>query len=309
MNRVQHDAVELRDAMKGLGTNEGKLIKVLASVPEPVHMQAVRGTYDDRFRRNLLKDLESETSGYFREGLMAIVRGPLEQDVFLLNKGIAGLGTKESFLNDVLLGRTNADINAIKSAYQQFYRRDLVSDVRNDLSMKTERLFEFVLSAQRAEEAAPVIPQEVDHAVTELHRATEGTKLGVDQVTVCQILSSRSSGQLRVINHAFSQKYRRSLDEVLKKEFSGHMEDALRLMLARAVDPVKSDADQLEESMKGMGTKDELLVSRVVRCHWDRARMQQVKAAYHRFYKQDLAQRIRGETRGDYEKLMVACVG
>lgn len=309
MNRVQAESVELRDAMKGFGTNEAKLIRVLAQVPGPLHMQALRFTYEDRFRRNLLKDIESETSGYFRDGLMAIVRGPLEQDVFLLNKGITGLGTKESLLDDVLLGRTNADINAIKTLYPQLYRRDLLSDVRGDLSMKTERLFDFVLAARRAEESAPVLPQEVDHAVSELHRATQGTNLGTDQVTVCQILSSRSSGQLRAINQAFGQKYRRSLDEVLRSEFSGHMQDALRLMLARAVDPVKSDADQLEESMRGMGTKDELLVNRVVRCHWDRAHMQQVKNAYRQFYKQDLASRIRGETRGDYEKLMVACVG
>jgi annexin A7/11 len=42
--------------------------------------------------------------------------------------------------------------------------------------------------------------------------------------------------------------------------------------------------------------------------HWNRDRLQQCKGAYNHYYKQDLAQRIKKETSGDYEKLMVACV-
>lgn len=69
------------------------------------------------------------------------------------------------------------------------------------------------------------------------------------------------------------------------------------------------DAILLEDAMAGAGTKDNLLVNRVVRVHWDRNHMQQVKGAYqHRFHK-SLTQRIRGETSGDYEKLMCACLG
>jgi annexin A7/11 len=60
--------------------------------------------------------------------------------------------------------------------------------------------------------------------------------------------------------------------------------------------------------MHGLGTKDELLINRVVRFHWDRAYMAQVAAAYQRKFGRSLVTRIKGETRGDYEKLMVACV-
>ncbi|KAK5011395.1 hypothetical protein LTR28_003459 [Elasticomyces elasticus] len=75
------------------------------------------------------------------------------------------------------------------------------------------------------------------------------------------------------------------------------MEDVLLFMLGSAEDKAKHDAGQLEAAMKGMGTKDDLLVNRV-----------QCKAAYRHFYKQELYKRIQGETRGDYERLMVACV-
>jgi annexin A7/11 len=86
------------------------------------------------------------------------------------------------------------------------------------------------------------------------------------------------------------------------------MEDALRLLLHRATNRPEAEAVRLEEAMAGMGTKDELLVQRVVRCHWDRNFMNQVSNAYKQVYKKDLIKRIEGETRGDYEKLLVACV-
>jgi annexin A7/11 len=86
------------------------------------------------------------------------------------------------------------------------------------------------------------------------------------------------------------------------------MEDALRLLVARATNRAEAEAIRLEESMAGLGTKDNLLVQRVVRCHWNQQFMNAVSAEFKRVVKKDLVKRIEGETRGDYEKLMVACV-
>ncbi|KXS98770.1 hypothetical protein AC578_9042 [Pseudocercospora eumusae] len=300
-------ADDCRAAMKGFGTDETKLIQVLASLG-PLEIEALKQTYQQRHRRDLMKDVHGETSGYFREGLEAIIRGPLRQDCHVINEAIKGIGTKESALDDVMLSRSNADMNAIKAQYQQEYGRTLESDVKNDLSMKTERMYEMVMAARRNEESAPVIPQQIDQDVKEIYGATEG-RTGTDQMTVCSILTSRSNGQIRAISQAYQQKYHKSLEDVIKKEFSGHMKDALLFMVGAATDPAKHDADLLEDSMKGFGTKDVALVRRVIMIHWDKQRLQQAKAAYKHFYKRDLAERIKSETSGDYKKLMVVCVG
>lgn len=295
--------------MKGFGTNEKKLIQVLSTVPDPQHMEKIRRTYDDRFRRSLVNDLHSETSSWFREGVTAIARGPLMQDAYLVDRAVKGLGTKESLLDDVCLGRSNADLHAIKACYQQMFRKDMVKEVRDDLSLKTEKLYDYVLSAQRAEESAPCIPHEIDQKVDRLQQATDGTKMGTNQDVVCQILAFSSDGQIRAINTRYNEKYRESLDSVLSRAFSGHMRSALRLMLARAADKVKSDAEDLEGAMKGLGTKDELLINRLVRVHWNREHLRQVNVAYSRFFKRSLADRVKGETSGDYGRLAVALCG
>ncbi|KAK5452211.1 hypothetical protein LTS15_007276 [Exophiala xenobiotica] len=305
---ASRDADALRAAMKGFGTDENALIRILAK-PDPLQMALLKNTFNQRHRRDLEKDIRSETSKYFREGLVALVQGPLMHDVHSVHEAIKGLGTKESVLNDVLLGRSNADMRAIKQAYQETYKRALETDVKGDLSMKTERLFSMVMAATRNEESAPVVPHELERDVTELHRAMDA-RVGTDQVTVCSILSNRSDGQIRALAHHWQQKYHNSLEKVIESEFSGHMEDALLLMVRRACDRIMSDAVQLEDAMAGFGTKDVLLVQRVVRVHWDRAHLDQVKRAYTHRYKKDLIQRVKGEIHTDkhYEALMVACL-
>jgi annexin A7/11 len=133
-------------------------------------------------------------------------------------------------------------------------------------------------------------------------------KMGTDELQVCAIISSANTAQLRAMAQAYHTRYQRSLEECIRKEFSGHMEDALLYMVRKAVDPAKHDADLLEGAMAGAGTKDTALVRRIIMVHWNRDRLQQCKGAYRHYYKQDLVQRIKSETGGDYQKLMMACV-
>ena len=87
------------------------------------------------------------------------------------------------------------------------------------------------------------------------------------------------------------------------------MERALLQQLRTGTDRVMRDAQLLEDAMAGMGTQDRLLLNRAVRAHWDRAHLQQVKAAYRQRFHQDLGARIRGETSGDYERALLAVIG
>ncbi|KAK8124983.1 uncharacterized protein PG998_000742 [Apiospora kogelbergensis] len=282
----------LQRAMKGFGTNEQLLIDVL-HMKDPLQVEALKPAF---FRLDGRKTLEGairdETGSWFQKGLVAIVQGPLLHDCHLLYDAMKGLGTNEKVLNDVLLSRSNADMQAIKGKFQQVFSVSLESMVKDDLSMKTERHFLI----------------EIDRDVDAIYDATEGM-VGTDEMKVCSILSTRNDNQIRAIAHTYERKYKRRLEDVIRKEFSGHMEDALLYQLRHASDKYMHAAALLEDSMAGLGTKDHLLVSRVIRYHWDREMMANVKGAYKQRYKESLYKRIKGETSGDYRRLMLACVG
>ena len=212
---ASHDAEILHRAMKGFATDERAVIGVL-SKKDPLQVALLKDTFHRHYGKTLQSLLESETSGYFRDCLVALVRGPLSQDVYNAYRAVDGLGTKETLLNDVVLSRSNADLKAIKHEYTRVYRRSLEKDVRDDLSMKTGKLFDFVLAAQRTEESAPILGSQIDHHVTELYRATQG-RAGTDQLAVCQIFASRSEGQLRTIAQGYEKRYGSSLEQVVEK--------------------------------------------------------------------------------------------
>ncbi|PWY89458.1 Annexin [Aspergillus sclerotioniger CBS 115572] len=304
MGDFRPQADQLRRAMKGFGTDEKALIQILARL-NPLEMAAVRSTYTQHIRRDLYKDVKSETSGYFRRGLLAIIDGPLQYDVACVREAVEGIGTKEWLLNDILLSRSNADLNAIKTAYEQTYNRSLQKDVADDLSFKTQSLFSMVLRATRHEESAPLDPQIIEAEAKSLHSAT-AARIVNNVEEVCGIFARASDNELRAINQAFQIRYNTDLTKHIEKEFSGHMEDALLHMLRTALDPAMYDAEQLEECMKGMGTKDEKLVTRIVRLHWNPKHMDQVKRAYRHRYQKELIDRVKGETSRDYQRLMVA---
>ena len=60
--------------------------------------------------------------------------------------------------------------------------------------------------------------------------------------------------------------------------------------------------------MAGLGTKDNQLIYRLVRTHWDKRRMEAVKDAYKRRYGKTLEARVRGETSGVYRDLLVELI-
>ena len=299
-------ANEVRAAMKGMGTDNKTLIRVLAKL-DPLQIAGLRQAYTSRIKRDLEKDIKKETSGNYEEALLAIVRGPLLHDVHCIKKAIKGVGTHEHMLSDVLVGRSNADMRAIKVAYHQTFGNDMVSDVLGDLSMDTKRHFEIIMAATRNEESSLLYPQQLEQDVNAFHDATEG-KIGTANLRVCEMLTNRSGGQIRAIAQQYQQRFKKPLDAVIRSEFSGHMEYTLLLQLARAADPAMSDATQLEDAMKGMGTKDDLLIQRVVRAHWNHQYLEQVKGAYRHKYHTALLDRVRGEASGNYRELLEKCL-
>ncbi|KAF2085550.1 Annexin [Saccharata proteae CBS 121410] len=299
----------LRKAMKGMGTNEKQLISILSQM-DPYQIASVKQIYNQRFIRDLIHDLTKETSGDFRDALLAVTRGPCQQDAHILYTAMKGMGTKESDLNDVLCARSNAEVRAIGAEYHRQYGHTLESDLRGDLSAETERLFVMLAAGNRNEESAPVIQQNIEQMTTELMNGLGSGPVGTGKnlAAVNAVMTRASDNELRAINHTFHSRYHTPLATHIGSRLSGHMRSALLLILARAMDRPRSDAEMLEDAMKGPGTHDRHLIDRVTRAHWDRGYMGAVRAAYQKLYNKDLVKRIQGETRGDYERLLVAMV-
>jgi hypothetical protein len=162
------------------------------------------------------------------------------------------------------------------------------------------------MALQGARDESPTVnPHAIQSDLTLLSTSTRGP--GTDEIAFLSLFLTRSSSHLFALSSAYPsspQARHKSLADLIKAEFSGHMRDGL-LFIARGYEAggrEKRAAEMLEESMKGMGTKDERLIWRVVRGHWTRGfgEWEGTKRAYRGIYGKELVDRIHGDTSGDY---------
>ncbi|ONK61337.1 uncharacterized protein A4U43_C08F28820 [Asparagus officinalis] len=73
-NPAKYFAKLLRKSMKGLGTNDTMLIRVVVSRTE-IDMQYIKAEYQKKYKKALSAAIHSETSGHYRAFLLALV-GP-----------------------------------------------------------------------------------------------------------------------------------------------------------------------------------------------------------------------------------------
>ncbi|KHJ83291.1 Annexin [Oesophagostomum dentatum] len=124
---ANQDAETLRKAMKGLGTNNSKVISVICGRTNRQRQEIARA-FKVMYGKDLINDLKSELSGDFEDLILALM------------EPAAGLGTKESLLIEIMTSRTNQQIAEIREAYKQLYHKELEEDIAGDTSGSFQRL-------------------------------------------------------------------------------------------------------------------------------------------------------------------------
>ncbi|KAG4087345.1 Annexin [Neocallimastix lanati (nom. inval.)] len=302
-DEVSSACKKLRNAMKGFGTDEDALISVLGRYP-PIQMNQICLGYKSNYGKTLESEVDSETSGNFGKLCVALSKSILDFDVYCLHEAIAGIGTDEDCLIEILVGRTNADIQAITTAYKQKYHNSLEKDIKGDTSGYFERLLVALVQGNRDETNTNY---DVKADVEALYKAGEG-RMGTDESAFISLLCSRSDTHLRKVFDRYQQKYGHSVEKAVKNEFSGDVKKALVNLVKSITNRNEFIAEQFEDSMKGFGTKDNKLIRLTVR-YRDPQIIEPIKQAYKTMFGKSLKKRIDGDTSGDYRKLLLTCIG
>jgi len=295
-------AHKLNKAMKGLGTKEKDLISILGRYP-PLQMNQIIIEYERKYGRTLIYDVIKDTSGNFGKLCQALSMPIIDFDVKCIHDAIDGVGTDLSSLIEILVGRTNNDIKALSAEYQKVYKKNIVDEIKGETSGTSKQLFKTLLQGERDES---MMPGNVEGDTEALYKAGEG-KLGTKESVFIDILCKRSDNHLRQVFDCYNQKYGHPFEKAISNEFSGDIEKILLKLVASIRNKAEYIADRFEKSMKGLGTKDEKLIRLVVR-HRAPYIIGPIKEAYKNKYNKTLADRIKGETSGDYRKLLLECI-
>ena len=254
-----------------------------------------------QFNRDLIKDLKSELSGKFEDATLALFQDTVSYDCWSLKKAMKGLGTDEDTLIEILATRPNYYINNIKKRYHEMYGKSLDQDLSSELSGDLKKVILTLSLANRSENPNPDRGACNDKA-DQLYRAGE-KRLGTNEKVFYDILTKSSPQELVLIDKIYQQNHKHGLLKAIDNEFSGNMKKLLKTSVYCSINPSEYFATRVNYAIKGIGTKDTLLIRILVTR--DELDMPQIKEAYKRLYKKDMVKDIESDTSGDYKRLLV----
>ncbi|XP_048667941.1 annexin A5 isoform X3 [Marmota marmota marmota] len=267
-------------------------------------------------------------------------------DAETLRKAMKGLGTDEESILTLLTSRSNAQRQEIAEAFKTLFGRDLLDDLKSELTGKFEKLIVALMKPSRLYDAY------------ELKHALKGA--GTKEKVLTEIIASRTPEELRAIKQVYEEEYGSSLEDDVVGDTSGYYQRMLVVLLQANRDPdagideaqVEQDAQALFQAgelkwgtdeekfitifgtrsvshlrrvksirsipaylaetlyyaMKGAGTDDHTLIRVVVsRSEID---LFNIRKEFRKNFATSLYSMIKGDTSGDYKKaLLLLCGG
>ena len=300
MSTPEKDAEALRNAMKGAGTDENAIIKLVANRTN-AQRQKIKLFYKSSYGRDLVEDLKKELSGNFEDAVIALFYDPVEYDCYLLRKAMKGLGTDEDTLIEIIATRPNWMIKAINKKYQEMYKKNLQKDVESETSGTFKRLLVSLLQGNRSENTHPNQEERTKNA-KELYEAGE-KNWGTDESMFNKIFCVRAPLEFAAICKAYHKLTGHTILQAIDKEFSGDSKKLLTAIVYDVISPSEFFATRVNKAVKGWGTNDNMLIRVLVTR--DEIDMPQIKQYYKQLYGKDMLEDVKNDTSGDYKNLLI----
>ncbi|KAM3874299.1 annexin A4 [Diretmus argenteus] len=300
----EDDVQKLREAMKGIGTDEAAITEILAR-RTIAQRQRIKEAYKQSVGKDIAEDLNSELSGNYQKVVLGLLMLAPVYDAYELRNAIKGAGTEEACLIDILASRTTAEIGTITSFYKKEYGVTLEDDVCGDTSGMFQRVLVSLLTGGRDES------QTVDKALAaqdakDIYEAGEA-RWGTDEVKFLTVLCARNRNHLLQVFDEYQKISGRDIEDSIKREMSGCLEDVFLAIVKCLRNKPAFFAERLYKSMKGLGTTDSVLIRiMVARAEID---MLDIKAEFLKMYGKTLYSFIKGDTSGDYRKALLDLCG
>ncbi|XP_068062042.1 annexin A6 isoform X2 [Anomalospiza imberbis] len=273
-SKAEYFAERLYKAMKGLGTRDNTLIRIMVSRSE-IDMLDIREVFRTKYEKSLYNMIKEDTSGEYKKALLKLcggdddaageffpeaaqvayrmwelsavkveLRGTVQPagdfnddgDAQVLRKAMKGLGTDEGAIIEVVTKRSNAQRQQILKAYKAHYGRDLMADLKSELSGSLAKLILGLM----------LTPPQYD--AKQLRKAVEGA--GTDESVLIEIMATRNNQEIRAINEAYQEAYHKSLEDDLSSDTSGHFKRILVSLALGNRDEGPENLTQAQEDAK-----------------------------------------------------------
>ncbi|KAI4573505.1 hypothetical protein MJT46_004745 [Ovis ammon polii x Ovis aries] len=212
---AQFDAEELRAAMKGLGTDEDTLNEILASRTNG-EIREINRVYREELKRDLAKDIASDTSGDYEKALLSLAKGDRSEELAvnddladsdaraLYEAGERRKGTDVNVFTTILTTRSYPHLRRVFQKYSKYSKHDMNKVLDLELKGDIEKCLTVIVKCATSK---PMFFAE------KLHQAMKG--VGTRHKTLIRIMVSRSEIDMNDIKACYQKLYGISLCQAI----------------------------------------------------------------------------------------------
>ncbi|KAL3471279.1 hypothetical protein BJX99DRAFT_263394 [Aspergillus californicus] len=298
------DAVALRDALSHARNIDTKTLTQVLPHLTSHEILDLRKEYKNHVKIhgkgvNLAKHIRVKLgNSAFGKVCYATALGRWESEAFWANCYYQSGSSRRELLIESLFGRSNGEMREIKESFKDSRYLDSLEKCMK-AELKADKFRTAVLLAleeSRQSERDPIDPELVHRDVQALHAALVSRNGG--ETAMIYIIARRSDSHLREVLRAHEKMYQRNFTREMIQKSKNLVGETLAHILNGAINRPVRDAlllhQALHESRSGR-ERSELLISRLVRLHWEPRHFENVKAEFRRRYKERLEEAIAEE--------------
>ncbi|KAL8787895.1 MAG: hypothetical protein Q9213_001922 [Squamulea squamosa] len=308
------DALALAAALKHSTPDPAPINKILPQLSED-HILELRTEYKKHIKVggkgiNIAKHIKLKVPGNLGKAAYAVALGRWESEAHWANFWYQSNSSRRELLIESLMGRTNSEIVKIKDAFSDKRYNDSLEKCMQ-MELKKDKFRNAVLLAleeKRMSNNEKLDINLVRRDTQELYKALTSKEGG--ETAMINIIVLRSDNHLREVLRSFEASYRKNFAREMIQKSRNLVGETLAHILNGVLNRPVRDALLLHQAINETSKdRTELLVSRLVRFHWEPKHLEKVKQEYRRKYGKKLEYDIQESTKGDFGEFCLGLCG
>ena len=227
---VEYDCECISNAIKGVGTDENCLIEVISSRPNWL-LEKIKKKYNELYKKELVEDIKSDTSGDFQKILEGILRcqrsetkeidkekcAKIAKDLNDIKDKGWDIQDEQSTFYQYIMKSSPKELSAVAREYYKLSGKTIIEGIETNFKGDAKDLLKSILYS---------IVSPSEFFATRIKKAIQG--FGTDNKTLIRILVTRCEVDMTIIKKYYKQLYKKDMIEDIKNDISG---DYQKLMI------------------------------------------------------------------------------
>ena len=224
---AEYDADLLYFAMKGIGSDKEVITEVL-SFRTPERINEIKAKFQEKYGKDLVAEIKSETSGDYQKIAMALLDGnrgtntsPDLQNCTNIAKEIydAGegkIGTNEDVFIKYFTTLSKEELLLVCKEYHKNHKKNMMDTIDNEFNSHVQNLLKVILYSLYS-------PSE--YFARQIHASVEGA--GTSDKKLIRCVLSRTGVDMKKIKKYYKKIYNKEMEDDIKGDLSGSYLDVI----------------------------------------------------------------------------------